>query len=137
MKKFYFMFIFFLINSNSQIIENPKLLVKSKYPHVLYSNDEYYYLITVGKSLKINKESGIMEATNDNNEIKEFCIHYTDNSNNNFLFCLDRYYSIIYTPFITFQEHIITIEQETATGSITNNNNGIIFHRYKYNTIMF
>ena len=78
-----------------------------------------------------------MEATNDNNEIKEYCIHYTDNSNNNFLFCSDRYYSIIYTPFITFQEHIITIEQETATGSITNNNNGIIFHRYKYNTIMF
>ena len=137
MKKFYFMFIFLLINSNSQIIENPKLLVKSKYPHVLYSNDEYYYLITVGKSLKINKESGIMEATNDNNEIKEYCIRYTDNSNNNFLFCSDRYYSIIYTPFITFQEHIITIEQETATGSITNNNNGIIFHRYKYNTIMF
>ena len=59
MKKFYFLFVILFIQNNSQIKQNPIFLVESIEPFVLSTNDNYYYVITLGKNLKINKESGI------------------------------------------------------------------------------
>ena len=86
MKKFYFLFIILFIQSNSQIKQNPIFLVESIYPFVLSTNDNYYYVITLGKNLKINKESGILEDISDNGAVRENYIFVADNSYNNWVY---------------------------------------------------
>ena len=66
MKEFYFLFtaFFIRIETNIQIKQNPILLSNTENPFVLSTTDDYYYVITKGKNLKINKDSGDKEITN-------------------------------------------------------------------------
>ena len=56
MKNLYIcIFIFLIIQTNQQIISNPKFLVEGENPFVLNTNNEYYYITTIGKSMKIDR----------------------------------------------------------------------------------
>ena len=59
MKNFPFLFLVLLtqIPTILLIIENPIFLINAKNPFVLSTDDEFYYVITKGFNLKINKES--------------------------------------------------------------------------------
>ena len=104
MNKLYFLFIVSFIQINSQIIENPKFLDNSINPFVLSTNDDYYYVITIGKSLKINKESGKIEDTKKNYAVEEDYIFISDNSFNNYVYYSQKYYKIKYNPSISYNE---------------------------------
>ena len=141
MKKFYFLFIILFFRINSQIKENPKFLVESKNPYVLSTNDNYYYVMTLGKSLKINKESGEIEKNiNNNYKDSNYYFYFEDKSYNNYLFYSNKYYQIIYNEFISFKEIEVKTESEfmiktemTKVGSIAKNNDFIIYgYRDKY-----
>ena len=47
MKELYILFIALLIQTNSEIIQNPIFLAESKKPFILSTNDNYYYIITI------------------------------------------------------------------------------------------
>ena len=79
MKKLYFLIVVLFIKINSQIKENPIFLVQSIDPFVLSTNDDYFYLITLGKNLKIKKESGNIVNITDNYAIKANYIFVADN----------------------------------------------------------
>ena len=79
MKKIlYILFILLFIHINSQIKQNPILLVESTNPFVLSTIDNYYYVITIGYNMKINKESGIIEDITENHVIIENYIFVSD-----------------------------------------------------------
>ena len=107
MKKFYFLFVILFIQCNSQIKENPIFLVESIEPFVLSTNDNYYYVITLGKNFKINKESGNIEDISDNGASRANYIFVADNSNNNWVYYSNAYFKIIYDPFLSYEEFII------------------------------
>ena len=85
MKKIFLLFIIFFIRTNSQIKENPIFLVNTTNPFVLSTNDDYYYVITKGKSLKINKESGNIENITINDFTHSNYIYIIDNLYNNYI----------------------------------------------------
>ena len=138
MIKIYFLSLFLFIQTNSQIEENPICLVNSTNPFVLSTNDDYYYVITIGKNLKIKKESGIIENITDNGATVENYIFISDISYNNYIYIANIYFKIIYNPFISYEK--IKIEQEsiypnmTTAGFISiNNTNDIIIYGYYNN----
>ena len=98
MKNFCFLLIvlFAQIQINIQIIENPKLLVNSSNPVVLSTTDDYYYVITKGKNLKIDKESGDIYNISENSFTNTNYIYISDNSNNNYLYYSNKYYKIYF-----------------------------------------
>ena len=58
-RKCYLLFLLIYAVNYAQIINSNIFLNNNKYPFVLpYPNNEYYYVITSGESLKINKETG-------------------------------------------------------------------------------
>ena len=118
MKKIFLLFIIFFIRTNSQIKENPIFLVNTTNPFVLSTNDNYYYVITKGKSLKINKESGNIENITINDFTNSNYIYIVDNSYNNYIYYSNKYYHIIYEPFISYEE--ITIHSEQISGESNN-----------------
>ena len=146
MKIFHFLFIALFIqslNNNIQIKENPIFLTNSKYPFVISTTDNYYYVITKGKSLKINKESGNIEKTNDNILTSYIYIYIFDNSNNNYIYYSNEYYTITYKPTILFSK--ITVESKSKSmfheeikiiGSIPKSNDFIIYG-YTTNNLLF
>ena len=87
MKKLYFLFIILFFYTNSQIKNNPISLIQDESPFVLSSADDYYYIIAKGKCLKIEKESGnITETQNQNVFDTSDYLLFSDNSNNNYLY---------------------------------------------------
>ena len=86
MKELYILFIALLIQTNSEIIQNPIFLAESKKPFILSTNDNYYYIITIEKNLKIKKESGILENNTDNSAVEDHYIFIADNSYNNYVY---------------------------------------------------
>ena len=142
MGKLYFLFITLFIQSFSQIKQNPIFLVESVDPFVLSTNDNYYYVITMGKNLKINKESGIIEDISDNGAIRENYIFISDNSNNNWIYLSNSFYKIIYDPFLSYDEFIIDqnsgYRDTTFSGCISKYNiDEIIIYGYYQNEYLF
>jgi len=143
MTKIYFLFIILFNVTNPKIKENPIFLVESKNPFVLSTNDDYYYVITVGQNLKIKKESGIIENYTDNYAKLENYIFISDSSNNNYLYYSNKYYKIIYNPFISSEEVIINetsiYHNMTCVGLISNNTNNdiIIYGHYTNDDLIF
>ena len=140
MKKFYFIFITLFIltltnYTNLQIKYNPIFLVKKPYPFVLSTTaDDYYYVITAGKSLKINKESGKIEKNISNIFTAYGYIYIVDNSNNNYLYYLNgTFYQIKYNPFISFDKISVSLKSKEGNkkmkviGGIPKNNDLIIY----------
>ena len=141
MMEFYFLFIILFIQSNSQIKQNPIFLVESIYPFVLSTNDNYYYVITLGKNLKINKESGIQVNVSDNGAVRENYIFVADNSYNNWVYYSKAYYKIIYEPFLSYDEFIIDQNSKyknlEAVGCISKYNvDEIIIYGYYQNDFL-
>ena len=101
MGKLYFLFITLFVQSFCQIKQNPIFLVESVEPFVLSTNDNYYYVITLGKNLKIIKESGIIEDNSDNGAVRADYSFISDNSHNNWIYFSNSYFKIIYVPFIS------------------------------------
>ena len=138
MGKLYFLFITLFIQSFSQIKQNPIFLVESVNPFVLSTNDNYYYVITLGKNLKIIKESGIIEDKSDNGAVRADYSFISDNSYNNWIYFSNSYFKIIYVPFISYEEFIIdqnsVYRDMTFTGWLSKyNNNDIIIYGYYQN----
>ena len=143
MKKLYFLIVVLFIKINSQIKENPIFLVESKNPFVLSTNDDYFYLITIGKNVKIQKESGIIIENTDNDAIRTDYIFIADNSYNNYIYYDDIYYQIIYDPFLSYEEIEIPQDSEyrqmNSVGCVLNNNNDdiIIYGYYGNDYLVF
>ena len=81
-KKYLFLNFLFIYVNCAQIINNPILLNNNKYPFVIpNSNDDFYYIITSGESLKINKRSGYIEKKNTSSFSHEplYCYSYSAN----------------------------------------------------------
>ena len=140
MAYFYFLFIINISLINFQIIENPIFLVEDINPFVLSTNDEYYYVITKGNCLKINKESGRKDDIKENiyNQ-SNYYFYFEDNSYNNYLFYSDKYYQIIYNPFISYKEITVNSKAQGSTsskminvGSIAKDND-FVFYGYDEN----
>ena len=97
MKKLFFLFFILFIRINSTIKENPIFLTDWIEPFLVITNDNnYFYVITQEKSLKINKESGNIESTSNNTFNLLAYIYIVDESNNKYLYSLDSkiYYLI-------------------------------------------
>ena len=91
--------IIFFVQTNSQIKQNPILLINSTEPIdplVLSSKDEYYYIITSGKDLQIEKESGNIISSFDNNIKTSNYVNYVDNAKILFLFHESLLNNLIY-----------------------------------------
>ena len=93
-----------IIKTNSQLKENPIYLTDKKNFFVLDSTDSYYYVITSGESFKIEKESGNIINSSDNNINISNSIFIEDLSGNNYIYNSDEYYYINYNPFIFFEK---------------------------------
>lgn len=144
MVKLLFLFIVLLIRTNSQIIENPIFLFETKYPFALSTDDEEddYYIITEGKSLQIDKDTGeIIDIKNNTFIISEY-VYILDKSYTNYLYNMNsnNYYEIIYNPFISYQE----IAQSNSDFDYPNmikigvlQDNNFIIYGYNYNFLIF
>ena len=142
MKKFYFLFIIFFIQINSEFKINPIFLDEGKYPIVLSTTDENdYYLISDNASFKIEKITGKIVK-----RIKEFVytssnsIFITDNFNYNSLVNdTDKCYNIIYEPFVSSEVSSfpsLTFQSELKVkkiGGIAQKNDSIIYGYYQGN----
>ena len=139
-----FIFIIFLFLINSQINQNPILLVNGSYPFILTINDnDYYYLICSSKILKIEKKSGNIINCQNFIEYYSDSIYAGDNLNNNYIFFSDKYYQIFYNStnsiFQTKENSISTnIDsfEMTKVGVIAQNNDFIIYGYYN-NCLIF
>ena len=99
--KIIFLTIYILfIQANSHIKNNPIELLtsisKPLAPIVLSSTDNYYYIITSGIDLKIDKDSGDIINKTINNIISSNYIYHVDNSNNNYIYNSIYYYKITF-----------------------------------------
>ena len=75
-----FLLLLLYIQENSQIIDNPRFLNNKSHPFVLSPNNDYYYVVTSGEILTIEKESGnIISRKNEINYTENF-INIMDNS---------------------------------------------------------
>ena len=144
MKKIKFFFYFFIIQVYpSYIINNPIHLNDEKYPFVLpYSNDNYYYVITSGESLKIDKENGNIIKRENIKKIKEYsdkAVFCTNELNINYIYESKEFYS--------FDNPSLSITKLTRTknsdvyeikyiGCIPQNNDFIIYG-YHSNKLYF
>ena len=88
MEKLYFLFLLIFVQINSQIKENPILLIDGKNPFVLSTNDDdYYYVMAHKKYLKINKDTGMLESVMDSIlDESEYYFYISDNLYQNYLF---------------------------------------------------
>ena len=139
MEKLYFLFLLIFVQINSQIKENPILLIDGKNPFVLSTNDndDYYYVMTHKKYLKINKDTGMLESVMDSIlDESEYYFYISDNLYQNYLFHSERYFEIIFNngiSFISLQEisfHSLQVNDQSKmikVGGIVKNDDLIIY----------
>ena len=143
MKKLFVLLVILFTQTKQQIKENPLFLVESKNPFLLSTNDDYFYLITIGKNLKIEKDSGNIEDNTENNILTEDdYIFIADYLYNNYIYFSNRFYHIIYNPFISYENIRINDKQEymhyKIVGLISiNNNSDFITYGYYNDYVMF
>ena len=136
MKKLYLLLISIFIQTNSQIKNNLIYLVDKSSPFVLSSNDSFYYIITQGKYLKINKESGNIENITSYTTISSSYFYIIDNEYNNYKYFQNKYYKIKYNEFISyemingFSQIMFDSKVISAIGGISNNNELISYGFY-------
>ena len=148
MKNFCFLLVIlcFRTTINIPIKENPIFLTNNSYPFVLSTLDDYFYVITKGKDFKIDKISGDIYNISENNLDRQNYIYIFDNSNNNYIFYSNKYYEIIYNPFISYKEIIISSKPQDGNGNGGNNmhnvgsiakDNDFIIYGYDNNNLIF
>jgi len=94
--------------------------------------------------LKINKEFGNIENITFNNITDANYIYIVDNSYNNYIYYSNKYYHIIFDPFISYEEITVHSEQKNSeqnpmiiVGSIPKDNDFIIFGITKMDYLSF
>lgn len=131
MEILYLLFISFFIKVYSQIKKNPINLADGGYPFVLTTedNDNYYYILTEIKDVKIEKKSSNFIDSSDNVLISPNSIYATDSSNNNYIVNeLNECFMIIYDNFISLEMiefgslNFENPEEVKKIGSIKHNN---------------
>ena len=134
MDTIFFIFIFLLIKINKATKNNPIFLTNSAYPILLSStSDNYNYVITSEKSLKISRENGKVVSDSDSKNYNQNYIYMYDLSHNNYIYIPDKYYLIKYNPFLSFQEIEVnsispfSSEAMKNIGSIAQNNEFILY----------
>ena len=148
MKNFCFLLVIlcFRTTINIPIKENPIFLTNNSYPFVLSTLDDYFYVITKGKDFKIDKISGDIYNISENILDSQNYIYIFDNSNNNYIFYSNKYYEIIYNPFISYKEIIISSKPQDGNGNGGNNmhnvgsiakDNDFIIYGYDNNNLFF
>ena len=82
----------------SSIINNPIKINDKKFPFVPpYSDNDYYYIITTGQQLKINKQSGSI-ANIGGNDFSNELLYCFDKSNYSYIYQNWDFYNVSY-PF--------------------------------------
>ena len=117
MKKFCFLLVILFDKTitNIQIKKNPITLTNNENPFVLSTpDDDYYYVITKGKDLKINKESGDIDTIKVNSLTDSDYFYIFENSNNHYVYNSSKYYKIIYNPFISYEEISVNAKPQTS-----------------------
>ena len=145
MKKLFFLFFILFIRINSTIKENPIFLTDWIVPFLLTTNDNnYFYVITQEKSLKINKESGNIESTSNNTFNLLAYIYIVDESNNKYLYSLDSkiYYLINYNQFVSYSQNILPQVNDypddiIKVGSLSSQNNIIYGYSNNERSLIF
>ena len=141
MVKIIFLFINFFIRIYSEIINNPISFVYIQYPIVLSTpDDDYYYLMTDKKQMKIDKNSGeIVDEIDETFDKLSESLYIADKNYNNYLINInDKNFVINYAPFLNLTE--ITIDslnfdgkdEVKIMGSIGQDEDFIIYGFYKY-----
>ena len=125
-----FLLLLLYIQENPQIIDNPRFLNNKPYPFVLSSNNDYYYVVTSGEILTIEKESGNIIVRKNEITYTENFKNIADGSYNNYIYDSNIYVKIVYEPYIYYHMNIIR-DQMTNVGSIAKDNDFII---YGYNS---
>ena len=105
MKQIYILYIFLFYRTiNLQIKENPIFLINKASPYVLSTNDDdYYYIITEGSSLKINKEYGVIENIyyNPFNQTSFDYFYIVENLSNNYIYSFfSQKYNILLSYYL-------------------------------------
>ena len=127
---------YYSFHSNaSSIIDNPIYLTEGLYPILLSSTlDDYNYIITQGKALKISKENGTIVDTARFLAYDEDFISIYDNSNNNYIYYEEKYYFINYLDFLSYKEIEVNSKSKSGStqtvdnvGSIAQDNDFIIY----------
>ena len=142
MGKIYLLIISLLIQTNSQIKNNPIFLVNKSSPFVVSSNDSYYYVLTEGKNLKINKEYGNIENITYFTQTSSKYFYVKDNKYNNYKYFQNKYYKINYNQFISyekingFSQIMCDSKVISAVGGIAKNNELINYGFYN-NCLIF
>ena len=131
MEILYLLFISFFIKVYSQIKKNPINLADGGYPFVLTTedNDNYYYILTEIKDVKIEKKSSNFIDSSGDVLISPNSIYATDSSNNNYIVnelneCfMIRYDNFISSEMIEFNSlNFENPEEVKKIGSIKHNN---------------
>ena len=106
MKGLFFLFLILFIRIYSEIKNNPIYLDKGKYLIVLSTEEnDYYYIITDKKNMKIEKDSGITIETNNMFHTLSNYIYVSDKSYNNYIINdTNKAFYINYNPFMALIE---------------------------------
>ena len=126
MENIYFLLLILFIQTISQvnirIKDNPIFLTEHENPFVLSTTDDldYYYVITKGINLKINKKSGDICNQSDNSFTSSNYIYFFDNSNNNYIYYSNEYYKINYNPSISFEKFVINWDKKVNSNKDDN-----------------
>ena len=127
-KKCFLLFYSFIYVNYAQLLSNLIHLNDKRYPFVLFNSDNnYYYVITSGESLKIHKESFNIERikTNDFSHEPLYCYY---NSKNNYIYESNKIYYIDYNPSINIiQINNFNSLKGNYVGCIPQNNDFIIY----------
>ena len=141
MEKYYFIFILFFSLSNSQIFNNPRNLDNNSYPFVFFSpSDDFDYIFTSGKCIKIERSTGNIIRINETINYSSDTIFIVDKSNISYLYLYNKntYYKITYDPQISFQSFTVRNEPKSVKtykvsiiGAISKNDGFIIYSKYE------
>ena len=141
MEKLYFLFLLILVQINSQIKENPIILIEEKNPVVLSTiDDDYYYVMAERNYIKIEKDSGSLEDIMSSLiDESENYFYFTDNLYRNYLFHSEKYFLILFDvkkEFIYFEEIPVDSLQKNGpsnmikVGGIIKNDDDFIIYGY-------
>ena len=105
----YLLNIFLFIEvSYTQKIFIPQYKANNKYPFLLpYSDNDYYYLITSNKGLKIKRDDGNINEMGYGLQYSNEAIFCVDIFNNSYIYFLHKLYSIILINLYRFLKYLL------------------------------
>ena len=82
------------------------IYTNNKYPFVLpYQDNNYYYVFTTKKGLKIDKDNGNIEEFDHGLDYSNESIYCVDKSNNSYLYYSQNFYEINYNEYKFIREY--------------------------------